>query len=62
VCEQTRFGPRFIGDEFETLVYPIENGTVQTRLAFWQRVLQTRVSDTESAEISTSGVSASGAY
>ncbi|WP_267643334.1 hypothetical protein [Haloarchaeobius amylolyticus] len=41
-CERTRFGPRFSGGEFETLVYPLENGDVQTTLAFWERVLQDR--------------------
>ncbi|WP_267643511.1 hypothetical protein [Haloarchaeobius amylolyticus] len=33
-CERTQFGPRFSGGEFETLVYPLENGDVQTTLAF----------------------------
>lgn len=40
-CQQTRFGPRFTGDDFETLVYPTVGG-VQTTLAFWQEVLQVR--------------------
>jgi hypothetical protein len=40
-CEQTRFGPRFVGDEFETLVYPDSMG-MQTTLAFWQQVLAHR--------------------
>jgi len=40
--EQTRIGPRFVGEEFETLVYPLEDGWVQTTLAFWQHVLQAR--------------------
>jgi len=38
----TRYGPRFASDDFETLVYPAGNGMVQTTLAFWQRILQAR--------------------
>ena len=38
----TRYGPRFTSDEFETLVYPVGNGMVQTTLAFWERVLEAR--------------------
>lgn len=41
-CELTTFGPRFVGEEFETLVYPVEGSLVQTTLAFWQRVLTER--------------------
>jgi hypothetical protein len=41
-CELTRFGPRFSGAEFETLVYPVGNGLVQTTLAYWRRVLVER--------------------
>lgn len=40
--ESTRFGPRFTGGDFETLVYPRRDGTVQTTLAFWRRVLERR--------------------
>lgn len=40
-CERTRFGPRFVGDGFETLVYE-DAGGVQTTLAFWERVLRAR--------------------
>lgn len=36
-CEQTKFGPRFVGEDFETLVYPLGDGMVQTTLAFWKR-------------------------
>jgi len=42
VYEATDMGPRFVGDSFETLVYPVDNGAVQTTLAFWERVLQRR--------------------
>jgi len=46
-CEQTKFGPRFVGDDFRRLVYPLEDGTVQTTLSFWRRVLEARVSASE---------------
>lgn len=39
---ETRYGPRFAGEEFETLVYPAGHGTVQTTLAFWRRTLDAR--------------------
>lgn len=41
-CESTPLGPRFVGDAFETLVYPQEGGWVQTTLAFWAEVLTAR--------------------
>ena len=42
-CEQTRMGPRFVGDEFETLVYPVDGGAYyQTTLAYWRRLLDAR--------------------
>lgn len=40
--EATAMGPRFVGEEFETLVYSTGNGGVQTTLAFWERVLRQR--------------------
>lgn len=41
--EETRFGPRFAGPDFETLVYPGPgNRHHQTTLAFWERILQAR--------------------
>lgn len=51
-CERTRFGPRFVGDEFETQVYPTADGTVQTTLALWRRVLAARAGLAETAEAS----------
>lgn len=39
---ETAMGPRFVGDGFETLVYPAEGEWVQTTLAFWEDVLQAR--------------------
>ena len=42
-CEQTKMGPRFVGDNFETLVYPVEGGTYyQTTFAYWQQLLAAR--------------------
>ncbi|WP_306055540.1 P-loop NTPase family protein [Natronococcus wangiae] len=38
----TPHGPRFASDGFETLVYPVGNGMVQTTFAFWQRILEAR--------------------
>lgn len=38
----TQYGPRFTSEEFETLVYPVGNGMMQTTLAFWQHVLEAR--------------------
>lgn len=40
-CRMTQFGPRFTGGEFETLVFETTGG-VQTTLAYWRRVLETR--------------------
>ena len=39
---RTAQGPRFVTDGFETQVYPRGDGTVQTTLAFWRRVLAAR--------------------
>jgi len=41
-CHQTPHGPRFVGEAFETLVYPVENGLVQTTLAYWQSIIEAR--------------------
>lgn len=48
-CVTTRFGPRFKGDDFETLLFDCEGG-VQTTLAFWRRVLERRHSTRISTE------------
>lgn len=43
-CEQTRMGPRFSSEEFETVVYPVADGAYyQTTFAYWQRILAARV-------------------
>lgn len=42
-CTRTRMGPRFVGEEFETLVYPVDGGAhYQTTLAYWQQLLDAR--------------------
>lgn len=42
-CEQTRMGPRFVGDDFETLVYPVDDGAYyQTTFAYWRQVIEAR--------------------
>jgi nicotinamidase-related amidase len=56
---ETAHGPRFVGQEFETLVYPLGNGWVQTTLAFWQEILAAReplhVESHSSSEVSARG-------
>jgi hypothetical protein len=66
-CEQTRFGPRFTvdgddtaTDRFETLVYPVGHGMVQTTLAFWREVLAARTPLYEQAR-PTAGATGPGA-
>jgi hypothetical protein len=42
-CEQTRMGPRVVGKDFETLVYPVNDGTYyQTTFAYWRQLLAAR--------------------
>jgi len=41
-CEHTPYGPRFVSDDFETLVYPIGNGLVQTTIAYWESIIDAR--------------------
>ena len=41
-CERTKFGPRFAAEDFETLVYPVGEGYVQTTLAYWKHILDAR--------------------
>ncbi len=65
VCETTPFGPRFRTDEEETLVYPVDGSRwVQTTLAFWQEILDSRqplYKNSLSGSHSGSGVSIHGA-
>jgi hypothetical protein len=58
MCEQTQFGPHFAADDFETLVYPVEDGYVQTTFAFWRHVLDARQPLYETAETPTPEVTA----
>ena len=64
-CEQTRLGPRFTvdgdtaDDRFETLVYPLGNGIVQTTLAFWREVLAARAPLYEETQSTAGPLSAS---
>lgn len=58
-CEQTRFGPRFVGDDHETLVYH-DAGGFQTTLAYWARLLEHRF---QASQVPTeTEVPADGAY
>jgi hypothetical protein len=42
-CKHTRMGPRFVGDDFETLVYPVDDGAYyQTTFAYWRQLLAAR--------------------
>ncbi|MFB6252143.1 MAG: hypothetical protein ABEI27_10755 [Halobellus sp.] len=47
-CEATRLGPRFVGDAFETLVYPVADGSAyQTTFAYWRQLLGVRAARVE---------------
>ena len=42
-CRQTRMGPRILGEDFETLVYPVDDGAYyQTTFAYWRQLLEAR--------------------
>ncbi len=41
-CEQTSMGPQFVGDEFETTLYPVGDGLYQTTFAYWRALLAAR--------------------
>ena len=42
-CEQTRMGPRIVGEDFETLIYPVDDGAYyQTTFAYWRQLLEAR--------------------
>ncbi len=58
-CEETRMGPRFVGDEFETLVYPVDDGAYyQTTFAYWRQLLAARATQV-GMELTASTVSTS---
>jgi hypothetical protein len=64
--EQTTFGPRFeCSDlEFETLVYPVNDGVVQTTFAFWREILGARHPglqvESETSQPSSQGIATPG--
>jgi hypothetical protein len=42
-CEQTRIGSRVVGEDFETLVYPVDDGAYyQTTFTYWRQLLAAR--------------------
>jgi len=42
-CKHTRMGPRILGEDFETLVYPVDDGAYyQTTFAYWRQLLAAR--------------------
>lgn len=42
-CKQTRLGPRILGDDFETRLYPVDGGAYyQTTFAYWRQLLEAR--------------------
>lgn len=41
-CELTGLGPKFEGNDFETLLFPLDDGMYQTTWAYWQQMLQRR--------------------
>jgi len=42
-CDHTRMGPRIRGEDFETLVYPVDDGAYyQTTFAYWRQLLEAR--------------------
>ena len=44
-CDHTRVGPRIRGEDFETLIYPVDDGAYyQTTFAYWRQVLAARAS------------------
>ncbi|WP_407067017.1 hypothetical protein [Haloarcula brevis] len=54
-CKQTRMGPRFVGDDFETLVYPVDDGAYyQTTFAYWRQVIEARATQVEVEPTTTS--------
>lgn len=51
-CEQTSMGPRFVGDEFETRLYPVADGTGhQTTFAYWRQLLEARAARASSTRM-----------
>lgn len=61
LCQFTSQGPRFSGEGFETYVYPVENGLLQTTIAYWNQLLSDAGQATGENN-SNLGVGAIGAY
>ena len=59
---ETPFGPRFVGADWETQVYPLGDGYVQTTLAFWETVLVERAAMHGAAEAPPREVTVGGAH
>ena len=54
-CKQTKMGPRIVGDDFETLVYPVDDGTYyQTTFAYWRQLLAARATQVGVEPMTTS--------
>ncbi|WP_330633597.1 P-loop NTPase family protein [Halocatena halophila] len=57
-CEQTPMGPQFVGDDFETTLYPVGDGLYQTTIGYWRGVLTARArqigSPIDDAQLATS--------
>jgi len=60
--QDTAFGPRFVGENWETQVYPLGDGYVQTTLAFWETVLAERAAMHGASETPATEVVAGGAH
>jgi len=58
----TAFGPRFVGEDWETQVYPLGDGYVQTTLAFWETVLAERAAMHGASETPATEVAIGGAH
>lgn len=58
----TQFGPRFEGEDWETQVYHLDDGLVQTTLAFWESVLEERAAMHGLGEPAPMEVTAGGSY
>jgi len=56
-CERTRMGPRVVGEGFETLVYPVDDGAYyQTTFAYWRQLFAARATQV-GEELTTPGPS-----
>jgi len=53
-CRRTRMGPRILGEDFETLVYPVDDGAYyQTTFAYWRQLLKARAAQVGVEPITT---------